>query len=263
MVQLRSGNYLGFNRQSFSVFGVIVSETYYDVPVFEGWHTHENPHITFTLLGGNREERKQQASPVTAGQIVIYNSGEAHRNYATQHPSKNINLEIQQTFFTLYDLHPQCFEQNYCSADAKFTMLKIFQECKRGDTHSALSAHTLLLRLLCPIKTKAHTTAKWVVQLKALLHDEWNEAHTLKDLASSVGIHPVTLSRSFAYYFGCNLGDYIRKIRIDKPIELMCATNFSLTQIAHCSGFYDQSHFIRTFRDCIGMSPKMLKKLQR
>src|SRR5687768_13505377 len=91
---LKNGHYLGHTTKKFQFQGVIVSETAYLHKVYEGWHFHENPHFTFLLQGGNREERNQREFDADAGKIICYNSGEMHRNYNTAIPSKNINIEL-------------------------------------------------------------------------------------------------------------------------------------------------------------------------
>lgn len=58
MLQLKAGRYLGHNKRSWDANGVFVSETAYHSKVFEGWHYHENTHITLILQGGNREQRR-------------------------------------------------------------------------------------------------------------------------------------------------------------------------------------------------------------
>ncbi len=260
MIQLSHGRYLGTNKRSFSVEGVIVSETCYHETVFEGWHKHENAHISFILQGGNKEDRKNRTTQVSPGSIVFYHSDELHRNCATQHPSRNINLEVEPDFLKRYDLAETCFENIGNAGDAKFTLLKIFQECKTITDITNASIHLSLLHLLSK-KQSDHKHAGWSGQLKELLNDEWNKDHTLNDLSLRLGVHPVTISKGFPRYFSCTLGDYVRKLRIEKAVELICRTDLSLTEIAYHCGFYDQSHFIRTFRSQVGVSPKALKKL--
>ena len=57
-----------------------------------------------------------------------------------------------------------------------------------------------------------------------------------------------------------NFGDYIRKLRIDKATGLMESTDYSLTEIAYLTGFSDQSHFTRIFKQHTGMVPSAYKK---
>lgn len=99
MIQLKAGRYLGHNKRSWDVNGVLVSETEYHDTVFEGWHCHENNHITLILQGGNQEQRKNKEFESVPGEVVTYAREELHRNLNTAHPSRNINVEITNGFF--------------------------------------------------------------------------------------------------------------------------------------------------------------------
>jgi AraC family transcriptional regulator len=101
----------------------------------------------------------------------------------------------------------------------------------------------------------------WIKSIKEILHDRWNESISLQELAHSLGLHPVTVSKHFPRYFNCTLGEYMRKIKIEKAIAQISKDEFSLTQVAHNCGFFDQSHFIRAFKQATGFLPGAYKKL--
>jgi len=72
---------------------------------------------------------------------------------------------------------------------------------------------------------------------------------------------PAYLSREFSKYFDdLSFGEYIRKLRIEKAIQLLHAQKYSLTEIAYLTGFSDQSHFTRIFKKHTGKNPSAYKK---
>ncbi|ULT46184.1 helix-turn-helix transcriptional regulator [Niabella defluvii] len=72
----------------------------------------------------------------------------------------------------------------------------------------------------------------------------------IRQVSSELELNPSYLSREFSKYFDdLNFGDYVRKRRIEKAIELMSKPEYSLTAIAYLTGFSDQSHFTRTFKN--------------
>ena len=84
---------------------------------------------------------------------------------------------------------------------------------------------------------------------------------SLKEISKSLDIHPAYLSREFSKYFdNLSFGDYIRKLRIEKAIELLNNSNYSLTEIAYLTGFSDQSHFTRIFKSTTGKNPSTYRK---
>ncbi len=104
-------------------------------------------------------------------------------------------------------------------------------------------------------------TPQWVKELKQLIQDQIDTSISLTDLSRSLSIHPSYLSREFSKHFDdLSFGEYIRKLRIEKAIQLMNNEQLTLTQIAYLTGFSDQSHFTRIFKQYAGVSPSVFKK---
>ncbi|MGH2648219.1 MAG: helix-turn-helix transcriptional regulator, partial [Ginsengibacter sp.] len=83
----------------------------------------------------------------------------------------------------------------------------------------------------------------------------------LTSVALELNIHPVYLCQQFPLFFNSGFGEYIRKLRIDKALEYMLRREeMSLTEISYDCGFADQSHFIRTFKNNMGVTPFNFRK---
>ncbi|HEV8592218.1 MAG TPA: helix-turn-helix transcriptional regulator, partial [Pyrinomonadaceae bacterium] len=103
------------------------------------------------------------------------------------------------------------------------------------------------------------TRPSWVNSLEVMIRDMWNEPLSLSDLSTAVGVHPVTISKSFPKYFGCTFGEYVRRLRIERSLNGVLRRGAALTDIALDSGFADHSHFTRTFKQLTGMLPTHLR----
>jgi len=255
MLKLGKASFLGNSAHSFHTEGIAVTETEYQEKVFEGWHCHAHHHISFILAGGNLEQRQRREYAVRPGSVLLYHSGELHRNSHTQHPSRNINLEIEDAFLAKYNLS---FEVRIDDAGLRPALIRIWQESKIKDACSLTAVQALVLRLLHP--PAADSRPPWVDQLRDLLHDCWNQTLSLEDLSAVLHIHPVTISRYFPRYFSCTLGEYMRKVKIERALALLRDNNQALTDIAYECGFSDQSHFTRTFKAFTGMLPGQYRK---
>jgi AraC-like DNA-binding protein len=122
---------------------------------------------------------------------------------------------------------------------------------------------TLLTAINKFIKEKSayKKTPAWAKELKEMIQDHIDTSLTLKDLSKNIDIHPSYLSREFSKYFdNLSFGEYIRKLRIEKAIELLTNSEYSLTEIAYLTGFSDQSHFTRIFKRIQG---KILLPIER
>jgi len=116
------------------------------------------------------------------------------------------------------------------------------------------------------LKTKNNDKKKipdWVKDVKEMIQDQIDTQLSLdlKKVSTDLELNPSYLSREFSKYFeNMNFGEYIRKMRIDKSIQLIENTTYSLTEIAYLTGFSDQSHFTRIFKQHTGKSPSSFKK---
>ena len=101
----------------------------------------------------------------------------------------------------------------------------------------------------------------WVQELKDTIQDQIDTNLSLKEISKQLEINPSYLSREFSKYFQQQtFGEYIRKLRIEKAIELIQSGNYSLTEIAYLTGFSDQSHFTRIFKKSTGQNPSVYRK---
>ena len=112
-------------------------------------------------------------------------------------------------------------------------------------------------------KTDKKNTPPRVKELKAIIQDQIDTQFTfdLKKISGDLELNPSYLSREFSKYFeDLNFGDYIRKVRIEKAIDLIQHSKYSLTEIAYLTGFSDQSHFTRVFKFTTGKNPSSYRK---
>jgi AraC-like DNA-binding protein len=104
---------------------------------------------------------------------------------------------------------------------------------------------------------------QWARRLKEIIQDQidTNLNLSLKQVAAGLDMNPTYVSREFSKYFSdLSFGEYIRKQRIEKAIELLGNTSNSLAEIAYLTGFSDQSHFNRIFKQHTGQNPSVFRK---
>ena len=265
MYELEKEKYLGNSKKIFSnTQGIAVVETEYQNKVYEGWHSHNNAHITLFLKGGTTEKRKNFSETVGPGSLLFYHSDELHLNQDTLFPSRNINIEVNEKILTELEISEAVIEKSVQNeAFTKFLILKIFKETLNAD---AFSSDTITMLFSQLSNSHAHLekfekSPFWVKSLQELLNDCWNENPNLQDLAQVLNLNPITISKHFPKYFGCTLGEYMRRIKINRSLSLIQSDPGNLTEIAFQCGFSDQSHFIRTFKTQTGFLPKQFQKL--
>lgn len=265
MLVLTNGKYTGKVVNCLSVEGSIISSTLYSADEINvDWHCHENFHVSYVFQGG--ESRTRGESVRTLGdQVFFYRAGERHRWIPDSPVSKSANIEVSERFLKKIGVaETELVTGIKKNSDVKFLILKMQQEMLQGQLANTAAIQTLLLELVSFSKSanseRSGARPDWVARVKEMLDANWNRCLSLDELALEARVHPVTISKRFRRYFGCTLGEYVRKLKVERSLPLVKESTRSLTEIALMCGFSDQSHFSRTFKQITGFSPYRFRK---
>lgn len=145
-------------------------------------------------------------------------------------------------------------------------MMKLYREFRHVDNASPLAIEGLALELLAEVSryqiklTEKHAP-RWLELAVEMLRERFAERLTITEVATTVGVHPVHLAREFRRFKGCTVGEYVRRLRIERACRQLHNSEERLAAIASAAGFSDQSHFCRTFKRVIGMTPNEYRSL--
>jgi AraC family transcriptional regulator len=263
MQVLEHGEYVGQILGSCEDKGMVASCSSYDQGSFNNsWHYHVNAHISFVLRGGCSEKKKESYERMP-GKITVYMASEPHQITRMKN-STHINLEMDSFFMQQYGLKESALDRAVKqNPDANFLMLKVYKELLAGDNLSPVSVRMLLLSFWADsrITMTSNAMPPWLSRVSEYLHDHWNRNVNLEELSLVAGVHPVTVSTFFPKYFSGTVGAYLRKIKVEHALNLIKSSDASLTSIAYECGFFDQSHFTRTFKQLTGFLPTAYKML--
>ncbi|MEJ2196579.1 MAG: chromate resistance protein [Ignavibacteriaceae bacterium] len=156
----------------------------------------------------------------------------------------------------------ELLEKGMIIYDALYSWAKHLKNEKHTQNPTEKLLHNLFEKFIRN-KSTSKKAPKWVREIKEMIQDQIDTDFTLslQQIASSLKVHPAYLSREFSKYFdNLSFGEYIRKLRIEKAIELIKSNKYSLSEIAYLTGFSDQSYFTRIFKKETGMQPSVYKK---
>lgn len=94
-----------------------------------------------------------------------------------------------------------------------------------------------------------------LIEARALLEKAYGDDWKVASLARAVGLNENRLQTGFHAMFGLTVHACLIRIRIDAAV-MMLRNGMSVTETATTVGFSHLSHFSRTFRKYIGISPK-------
>ncbi len=98
-----------------------------------------------------------------------------------------------------------------------------------------------------------------IAQSVDYIYAHLNERITIKDLAEHVGVSTSFLSREFSKELGISVSDYIREKKIEMAQDMLLNTNMNELEISCRLAFSSQSHFIQTFKNMVGQTPKQYR----
>lgn len=139
-------------------------------------------------------------------------------------------------------------------------MMKIYDEFRHLDSASPVAIQGLTMEMLAAVSRNGpnpldRRPQRWLVCAEAFLRESFTEPVRLAQVASAAGVHPIYLAREFRRFHGCTIGEYIRRLRVERACRKLSSSDESLATIATDSGFSDQSHLSRTFKRHMGITP--------
>lgn len=102
------------------------------------------------------------------------------------------------------------------------------------------------------IETRDRTIMDTITYISA----HYLESIHLDDIATHLYVSKSRLCKIFKDHTGISIGDYMTMLRLQKACVLLKENTMMVRDVAAAVGFKSYPHFIRTFTNKIGMSPK-------
>jgi AraC-like DNA-binding protein len=237
-------------------------------------HVHEEFCIGIIVDGVEAVKYRGATHNAPSGSLVVLQPDEGHSNWAAD----DMGWSFKVIYPPVSCLQQWLGEDNQCSTSVPFFVNPVIK-----DHHlfqELLQFHTLLahfekgnnleleIRLLTilqslverhavdkTVNSRKHQPDRQVVeQVKHYLQTHYWQDLTLADLSQLCDRSPFHLVRIFRESVGLPPHAYLTHIRITEAKKRLFRTN-SLTQIAIDLGFTDQSHFTKTFKAWVGVTP--------
>lgn len=148
---------------------------------------------------------------------------------------------------------------------------KMIQEGKKQARGYEQYQQLLLVELLLYLNRKlfdsrvaplveSNRTHKKVLDIVNYVNQHYMEPLKLCEMSRQFDISSSYLCRTFKESTGFSFIEYINNIRIKEARDLLVGSSFNVTEIAGMVGFDNTSHFGRTFKLLMGISPLCFRK---
>jgi AraC family transcriptional regulator len=262
-------SYHGRCVRSLSAAGLLLAERVYPARLEIPLHAHERPYLCAVLRGGCYSEmcggRTWTCTPRT---LFLRPPGEPHANRFGDAGGRVFGVELGPAWSERLAPRQRTLErpasfEGVCAGLAR----KLHREFRQDDPAAPLIVEGLVLEILgeaCrAVPSGEVRVPAWLRRARDILHDRYDRPPGLAEMADEVGVHPLHLARVFRRAYGCSVGEYVRRLRVEFACRELARPSRSLVEIALQAGFCDQSQFCRTFKRHVGLTPSEYRREAR
>lgn len=244
------------------VAGFRLSESLYPPHLKTPVHSHQQACFSLVLSGASSQTVGRKIRERTPKTMLFYSVDESHCESFGNTGSRIFSIEMGAEWSEKLVEHSSMRRDSAVFEGGLLGWLtsRLYREFYSSDEFTTLAIEGLALEIMaeaCRRKPDAlsHRSPRWLVRAKDLVHSRFFEHLSLSDISSRVGVHPVYLASTFRKTFGCTIGEYVRKQRVEFAINELISSDTPLAQIAVDAGFANQAHFTRVFKRQTGMTP--------
>ncbi|HET7437554.1 MAG TPA: helix-turn-helix transcriptional regulator [Thermoanaerobaculia bacterium] len=229
-------------------------------------HAHDFSNVTVVLSGEIEEIAEEGRYRGRSCSVVLKPAGCEHENRVSGIGARTLTIEL-----TGGRVADEIAARRWAWFDAPEVVRAAVALRRASAEESEGCAWALLAALPHVISSVARdlgggaackaTAPSWIAAAIEVIEQRFDEPLRLESLAHDFGFHPVYFSRAFHRHTGTPLHDYVRTVRLRHARHLLATSKRSVTAIAVASGFYDSSHFSRTFSNALGVTPKKYRSL--
>lgn len=242
-----------------AIGGFVITETRYGAEAALPTHAHEYACLVFVLQGTFAERFDSRQRLATPGMVIVRPEGEPHSDRFDAGGGRCLNVELPPRWLARVREQARAADRSAAFTGDAFPLLgrRLHEELAHADDVSPLAVESLLLALFTEgARAERRSSApSWLLMVKQLINDRLASRLTLEELAEEAGVHPVHLATMFRRVFGVTVAAYIRQLRIEQACRALRDSDAPLTDVALAAGFADQSHFGRTFKRLMRITP--------
>lgn len=259
---LAPGTYFGTPLRSRTVGGFILTENVYQPDQHIAAHAHEHAFFYLVLDGLSHDHCRGRSRSFAAHSLAYHPPGEKHANRWDRTGGRCFHFELPHGRIDLLAESAESLGRpgQFTGGIPVWLAASLYQEFHATDAAAPLAMEGLLLELLasvsrCDRSPQGRALPRWLLAAREMLLDRVTEEISITELAGEAGVHPSHFSRAFRRGFGCSVGEFVRRARLEHACTLLVRERHPVARAAIESGFYDQSHFSRSFKRAYGMTP--------
>jgi AraC-like DNA-binding protein/ligand-binding sensor protein len=168
---------------------------------------------------------------------------------------KYVQLRVTELVVLISRVEISPAKSGSLSMEINSQCLKLVQEAKTVEELTDI-LHTIVDRVSGTISSfRGIPHAAALRKAENYILENYTRKISLREISSVAGLSPPYFSTIFKEEMGENLSKYLNRLRVEKASRLLLETDMSLSEIAACCCFEDQSWFSKIFKAYTGISP--------
>ncbi len=263
---LKLGESFGTLLASKEVAGFLFQEIHFAAQHIS-YHVHEDFHISIGVEGHYTQFHNRRAVQYPPWLVSFHPQGRKHADQISAAGRREIAFWLKPDTFRHVSQNLSFLddEKQFSAGAPLQTAIRLCREFRQNDQVNGLALESLALELLVEAARQEEKQQRgmpaWLKRVKEYLHDHFRDDFSLQDLTALAGVHATHLARAFRKSFGCSVGEYVRRLRIEAARSELGQNQRSISEIALSLGFYDQAHFTKVFKSQIGFTPAAYRQL--
>lgn len=256
---LYEGQYLGQTIKSYKTDLISVKSTLHERSESK-FHAHSNSYLSILLSGLYSEVTSDSQRIISPCKILYRPAHYKHKNQFIADQTKCFNIEFSPAWFEKHEVNEKKIKHQLKEIQNFPFILHLLIDFLQ---HREMEFFEELLLQLISSEEKLASPLRmpWLGKLVRILDNEIEQHHSLPSLSERVCVHPNYMSRVFKEHFGLTIGQYQMDQKIKGATKKLFTERNSIAQIALNSGFFDESHFIKTFKAYHKISPHQFRML--
>lgn len=248
-------------------------------------HSHNFYHLVLFTKGRGNHIIDFQNYSIQPGMIYFMRPGQVHQ-WEFDSGAEGYVLNFSQTFFDQHTISSSVLDKfsfftfmaqhvfildSETEKEASGIFDSIYRESKKEQQLKPLYLAALLLQLFIIIERSAgsdhssptvhmHYNYTLYTNFLKMIEDHYDELKLPREYAELLYVTPKYLNTVSKEFSGFTSGELIRNRIVLEAKRLLVNSDLSISEIASCLHFYDNSYFVKFFKKNTGLTPENFRK---
>ena len=239
-----------------------LSESTYAGGLEQPMHGHHPAYFTAVLSGEYEERTGRVTRFVRDGVLLFHPADEEHAVRFIAQGTRVFRILPLEPMLEAQRLTRASFASALTGAGAHHIVGRMREHYLTADPVAALVIDGLACELVAccaSVRSSGSWNCAGALRARDLLEANLSRPPSLQALAEVAGCHPITVARAFRRKFGCSIGAYIRRRRLEQASSMLRSTDLPISTVSARTGFADQAHLTRALRQATGYTPAVLR----